>query len=197
MKQLVLVLLLVLLLVGCTPCPPCPTVEPTATVVVPTATPTPEPWTLEWDTRMDRLKVWVDWDGADSERFWPIAVWITEDGIWKNADDAWAVPSWAGAYLTASFTEAGGATHMYGRALTVDGDTYTEKGYRFYWPDGEVGGLPEASGWSNFFASARYDPAVGSGPYCLETLNGVPVCGGGQPYGGPHVSIFVVWKARW
>lgn len=186
-RRIIAALALALILVGCTICPPCPPCE----TPTPEPTATPKPLVTLWDSRLDRLHAYVDWDAQVGARYYPAYVWITEDGQWDN------VPAWGRAFLTPEFGEAGGATHMFGRCLDVDGNLILNKSFRLYWPDGEVGGVPEASGWVNFFTNARYDPAETFGPYCLQALSGDPVCGGGQPFGGPHVSILVLWKARW
>lgn len=141
-----------------------------------------------WDSRMDRLGVKLSCDA--SLRYRLTHIWMTGDGQWDDA------PAWARQFLAPEFTEAGGATHMFGRCLDASGNVLP-KMFVLAWPDGSDSRQPEASGWANFFAPAKYDPATATGPYSLTAGNGETVTGGGQPYGGPHVSIFGVWKARW
>ena len=177
--------MLSLILVACVPCPPCPEYPPTATPVVPT----PLAWDVKLDARLDALNVSIDWTGKETQRYWPIAVWMTYDGNWGD------VPDWAKPYLT-NFPEAGGDHNVFGRCLDQYGNAL-DKTFLLTWPDGAAGRTPEDSGWANapIYGGAYYPDAGEVGAYTWEALNGLPVTGIGMPY-ARHTSYFIVWQEQ-
>ncbi len=193
-----------------TPLPATPTVyvPPTPTPIVwptdtPVATPTLAPnnrYPVLWDDRLDQFKARIRAD--ESLPFQIVEVFLVEDGHWKDDAGRWLVPEFARKYYTESFTEKGGATHMFGLALKRDGSPLYGKTFRFWWPHDGAGGqdgrksTTAEDGWVNFYANGRYDWSQTSGPYCLEAIGGEVIEGGGQPYAWAHLSIFTVWRER-
>lgn len=155
---------------------------------------------MEWDPRLDALRVSVSAQGVDKTKaYWRIiAAWITVNGSWETA------PTWARKYQRDTL---GGDHHAYCRALFEDGSVAGQAGFLLSWPDGQDGRLPEPDGWANWPLYASYDPRQGPGPYAVKKFGnaealtglGLPVMlpwatGGMEAEGGHHVSFFCVWQ---
>jgi len=176
MKRLLYVAMLgmLLLLAGCV-CPPCPTCEPTATVVVPTATPAPSKPAC-WDSRLDEVGVTLERRNGSYEL---VAAWVTVNGNWDD------VPACAKPWQQDTL---GGDHHAFGRAETLAGSAIMET-FALTWPGTGDTRTPEADGWANipiFGDGGQYDWFVYGG----DKLHDLTLPG------NHHWSYFAVWRPR-
>ena len=154
---------------------------------------------MDWDTRLDSLRVRVDKGQVDyTKTHWRIiAAWLTSVGNWDD------VPTFAKKY---QLDTLGGDHHAFGQARYSHGSVAAGAGFVLSWPDGAAQRTPELDGWANIPLEAGFDPLVTSGPYAWQKYgNAESLVGLGLPFslpwksgasiaGGNHVSYFAVWQ---
>jgi hypothetical protein len=136
-------------------------------------------------------------------------VFTTQDGDWDVGEKPppYGIMQWArNAYLKPwnapdVFDDAGGATHLFGAVMGLDGQLMRNHVIRWWTKDNrhQFQMTTKAhSGWANLFmtADSTFWPQDGqSGPWCWAPEGAIEgVFGGGLPNQW-HVSTFVVWQA--
>jgi murein DD-endopeptidase MepM/ murein hydrolase activator NlpD len=118
-------------------------------------------------------------------------------GIEQWARDAYLKPLGAPDY----FDSAGGATHLFGALLGLDGQLIRNHPIRWWTRDEQIRHemrTKQGSGWADMTmnADSAFSPGSGqSGPWCWAPDGaGECICGGGLPNQW-HVSTFAVWQA--
>lgn len=136
-------------------------------------------------------------------------IFTTQDGSWEvgQKPPPFGIEQWArDAYLKPwnapdVFDDAGGATHLFGAVIGLDGKLLSNQVIRWWTNDNQHQyemRTKQHSGWANMFMnadSAFWPQNAQSGPWCWAPAGASEgVFGGGLPNQW-HVSTFAVWQA--
>ncbi len=144
-------------------------------------------------------------------------IFTTCDGSWEPSNKTGSIEQWAASsYLvppshSAYFDDAGGAHHIFARALDLEGKPITNQDEFICWSDGvhllgqenfaqhiKMTITPKArSGWGNQPIWSSFSPERGeTGPWAWCPRGAADVVVGGGLPNNLHISWFVVWQAE-
>jgi len=136
-------------------------------------------------------------------------IFTTRDGSWEPSSRQYSVTQWArDSYLKPwgaqdHFDDAGGATHLFGAVIGLNGWLLKNVPIRFFTRDGKhehTARTKAGSGWANMFMNrdSSFNPVNGAtGVWCWSPEDAELLCGGGLPQIDgytTHTSTFCVWQ---